>query len=142
MTRYHYRGSVDTRRRGHELTIGAGYLEALQVSAFGAETVLGMVEPHAQPTGFGRRLAEQGAGELNFFAISNRARGEMVAVKGLSELRRNDLIYIPGHVMICTGQGEVIHASGGDMAVRHDNFAALLEGWSYGFTDLSVRRPG
>jgi hypothetical protein len=68
--------------------------------------------------------------------------GEVAAVKGLSELRRNDLIYIPGHVMICTSQGEVIHASGGHMTVRHDNLAALLEGWSYGFTDLRVRRPG
>jgi cell wall-associated NlpC family hydrolase len=66
--------------------------------------------------------------------------GEAVAVKAVSELRRNDLIFIPGHVMIYTGQSGVIHASGGDMTVRWDQLATLLKGWKISFADLRVRR--
>src|SRR6202042_2749117 len=43
--------------------------------------------------------------------------GAAVAIAGPSELRRNDLIYIPGHVMIYAGEGRVVHASGGAMTV-------------------------
>jgi cell wall-associated NlpC family hydrolase len=68
--------------------------------------------------------------------------GKAVAEKRVSDLRRNDLIYIPGHVMICAGQGEVIHASGNDMTVRRDKLATLLKGWKISFADLRVRRPG
>lgn len=67
--------------------------------------------------------------------------GRPVAVARLGELRRNDLVYIPGHVMICAGQGTVIHASGSAMTVRRDSLRALLAGWSYALADLTVRRP-
>ncbi len=67
--------------------------------------------------------------------------GERVEAAHITDLRRNDLIYVPGHVMICTGKGGVIHASGGEMTVRQDSLAALLKAWGYGFGDLTVRRP-
>jgi cell wall-associated NlpC family hydrolase len=66
--------------------------------------------------------------------------GAAVAVARLGDLRRDDLIYIPDHVMIYAGKGAVIHASGRDMTVRQDNLAALMKGRSYGFADFTVRR--
>ena len=66
--------------------------------------------------------------------------GEPAAIDRLAELRRDDLIYIPGHVMICADKGAVIHASGSAMTVRRDNLAALLKGWNYRVADLTVRR--
>jgi hypothetical protein len=56
------------------------------------------------------------------------------------DLYRNDLIYIPDHVLIYTGRGMVIHASGAEMIVRQDNLADLMRRWGYGFADLRVRR--
>jgi hypothetical protein len=67
--------------------------------------------------------------------------GTAVAIARIAELQRNDLIYIPGHVMIATGHGRVIHASGDGMAVRRDSLAALLRRWGYRIADLTVRRP-
>lgn len=67
--------------------------------------------------------------------------GTRVEVARLADLRRNDLIYIPGHVMICTGQANVVHASGREMTVRKDSLAALMKAWGYGLGDLTVRRP-
>jgi hypothetical protein len=67
--------------------------------------------------------------------------GEAVAVARIADLQRNDLIFMPGHVMICAGQGNVIHASGGDMTVRRDKLADLMRGWNCGFGDFTVRRP-
>jgi cell wall-associated NlpC family hydrolase len=68
------------------------------------------------------------------------AIGGAVAVDRIADLRRNDVIYIPGHVVIYAGQGTVIHASGGDMTVRRDKLAALMTRWGYGLADLTVRR--
>lgn len=67
--------------------------------------------------------------------------GTPVVVLRPADLYRNDLIYIPGHVMIYAGQGNVIHASGDDMTVRQDNLADLMRRWGYGLGDLKVRRP-
>ena len=67
--------------------------------------------------------------------------GAPLAIGDLHELRRNDLVYIPGHVMICAGEGHVIHASGGRMEVRQDDLATLLRDWGYGIANLTVRRP-
>ncbi|HML09814.1 MAG TPA: NlpC/P60 family protein [Stellaceae bacterium] len=67
--------------------------------------------------------------------------GKRIAIARLADLRRNDLIYIPGHVMICAGKGIVIHASGGEMTVRRESLAPLLRAWGYGVGDLTVRRP-
>lgn len=67
--------------------------------------------------------------------------GVAIVIARIAELRRNDLIYIPGHVMIATGNGRVIHASGDGMTVRRDSLAALLRRWGYTTADLIVRRP-
>jgi hypothetical protein len=67
--------------------------------------------------------------------------GTAVTIARIAELRRNDLIYIPGHVMIATGRGGVIHASGDGMVVRRDNLTKLLRRWGYTIADLAVRRP-
>lgn len=67
--------------------------------------------------------------------------GTPIVVMRPTDLYRNDLIYIPGHVMIFAGKGNVIHASGAEMTVRQDNFADLMRRWGYGFGDLTVRRP-
>ncbi len=69
------------------------------------------------------------------------AIGEPVAVAQIADLRRNDLIFMPGHVMIHAGEGMVIHASGGTMSVREDSLAELLKGWSRELADFVVRRP-
>jgi cell wall-associated NlpC family hydrolase len=57
------------------------------------------------------------------------------------DLQRGDLIYLPGHVMICAGAGEVIHASGPGMAVRRDKLADLIKLWGLDPTKFAVRRP-
>jgi hypothetical protein len=68
------------------------------------------------------------------------AIGSAVAITGLDDLRRNDLVYVPGHVMIYTGEGTVIHAYGGDMRVRRDKFAELMSANDWSLTGLTVRR--
>jgi len=70
-----------------------------------------------------------------------RARiGAPVVALRPADLYRNDLIYIPDHVLIYAGKGAAIHASGRDMTVRQDNLAVLMRHWGYGFADLAVRR--
>jgi len=68
--------------------------------------------------------------------------GERIELAHISDLQRNDLIFMPGHVMIYAGDGTVIHASGGDMTVRQDGLAELMRGWNCGLGDFTVRRPG
>lgn len=67
--------------------------------------------------------------------------GEPVVVARLDALRRNDLIFIPGHVMICAGSGTVIHAYGGGMTVRQDRLAELMKANDWDFAGFIVRRP-
>lgn len=67
--------------------------------------------------------------------------GEQVAVRQESELRRGDLIYLPGHVMIHAGAGEVIHADGATMTVRRDNLAGLMQQRGLDVAGFVVRRP-
>jgi cell wall-associated NlpC family hydrolase len=52
--------------------------------------------------------------------------GEVVPFSVIADLRRGDLIYLPGHVMIYAGDGMIIHADGATMAVRRDDLAALM----------------
>jgi hypothetical protein len=67
--------------------------------------------------------------------------GEHVPVDAEARLRRGDLIYIPGHVMIYAGDGDVIHADGETMTVRRDNLAELMRSRGWGFSGFTVRRP-
>ena len=67
--------------------------------------------------------------------------GEAVAASRHGDLRRDDLIFVPGHVMICAGKGIVIHAYGGDMRVRQDRLAELMTANGWTLADFTVRRP-
>jgi cell wall-associated NlpC family hydrolase len=66
--------------------------------------------------------------------------GNTVAIAAIDDLRRGDLIYIPGHVMIFTGDGAVIHADGATMMVSRDNLAALMRERNWGLADFKIRR--
>jgi cell wall-associated NlpC family hydrolase len=68
--------------------------------------------------------------------------GGRIAVTDIAELRSDDLIFIPGHVMICAGDGEVIHAYGGSMSVRRDSLAGLMAAQDWSIADFTVRRRG
>jgi cell wall-associated NlpC family hydrolase len=69
------------------------------------------------------------------------AVGEAMAVARLADLRRNDLIFMPGHVMIYAGKGTVIHAYGGDMTVRQDKLTELMKANGWDLSGFAVRRP-
>jgi cell wall-associated NlpC family hydrolase len=73
--------------------------------------------------------------------MQREAIGSAVAISRLDDLRRDDLIYVPGHVMICAGEGAVIHAYGGDMRVRRDKLAELMAANGWRLADLTIRRP-
>jgi cell wall-associated NlpC family hydrolase len=68
------------------------------------------------------------------------AIGEAVPVGGQADLRRGDLLYLPGHVLIYAGDGAVIHADGASMMVRRDTLAALMRERSLDFAGFVVRR--
>ncbi len=67
--------------------------------------------------------------------------GEGVPVGRETDLRRGDLLYLPGHVLIYAGDGAVIHADGGSMMVRRDTLAALMRARGWDFAGFVVRRP-
>ena len=46
----------------------------------------------------------------------------------LATLRRGDLIFLPGHIMIAHGDGRVVHANATDMAVALQPLATVLAG--------------
>ena len=66
--------------------------------------------------------------------------GDAVAIADVAELRRNDLVYLPGHVLIHAGDGDVIHADGGSMTVRRDTLADLMAARGWTLADFTVRR--
>lgn len=74
--------------------------------------------------------------------MQREAIGSAVVATRLAELRRDDLIFMPGHVMIYAGKGRVIHAHGGNMSVRRDRLAALARSWNRSLSDFVVRRRG
>ncbi|HYM72385.1 MAG TPA: C40 family peptidase [Stellaceae bacterium] len=73
--------------------------------------------------------------------MQRAAIGAAVAIADIAELRRNDLLFIPGHVMIYAGNGEIIHAYGGSMSVRRDRLAELMRTQGWRAADFAVRRP-
>jgi cell wall-associated NlpC family hydrolase len=68
------------------------------------------------------------------------AIGTRVEISDIADLRRNDLLYLTGHVLIYQGGGAVIHADGASMMVRRDDLAVLMttRGWSWAI--FTVRR--
>jgi len=68
------------------------------------------------------------------------AIGDVVSAGAIADLRRGDLIYLPGHVLIYAGAGRVIHADGVSMTVRRDNLAAWLAARGLALDSLTIRR--
>ena len=68
------------------------------------------------------------------------AIGERVPVDRQADLRRSDLLYLPGHVLIYGGDGAVIHADGVSMMVRRDDLARLMRERGLAFSGFVVRR--
>lgn len=66
--------------------------------------------------------------------------GAAASAGGERDLRRGDLLYLPGHVLIHAGDGAVIHADGASMTVRRDRLARLMRGRSLDFAGVVVRR--
>jgi cell wall-associated NlpC family hydrolase len=66
--------------------------------------------------------------------------GDAVSVRHEGDLRRGDLLYLPGHVLICAGGGAVIHADGASMMVRRDHLAELIRARNLDFAGFTVRR--
>ena len=67
--------------------------------------------------------------------------GEAVSVLAAADLRRGDLLYMPGHVLIYAGDGAVIHADGATMMVRRDRLAGLMRERGLALASFVVRRP-
>lgn len=72
--------------------------------------------------------------------LQEGAIGERIAAGAVGDLRRGDLLYLPGHVLIYAGDGAVIHADGASLMVRRDNLAALMRERSLEFASFVVRR--
>jgi hypothetical protein len=66
--------------------------------------------------------------------------GEAVPVGREAELRRGDLLYMPGHVLIYAGDGTVIHANGASMTVRRDKLREWVSARGLKLRDFTVRR--
>ncbi len=66
--------------------------------------------------------------------------GETVTIGAEADLRPGDLLYMPGHVLIYAGRGEVIHASDGVMMVRRQLLSEFMAGRGFDFTSFVVRR--
>jgi cell wall-associated NlpC family hydrolase len=66
--------------------------------------------------------------------------GERVGVGRETDLRRGDLLYLPGHVLIYAGDGAVIHADGVSMMVRRESLAGLMSARGLDFAGFVVRR--
>jgi len=66
--------------------------------------------------------------------------GDRAPVGGDADLRRGDLLYLPGHVLIYAGDGAVIHADGASMMVRHESLAGLMRERGLDFAEFVVRR--
>ncbi|HVB16883.1 MAG TPA: NlpC/P60 family protein [Stellaceae bacterium] len=72
--------------------------------------------------------------------LQREAIGEVVVAGAAADLRRGDLLYLPGHVLIHAGEGGVIHADGASMTVRRDNLAELMRDRGLDFAGFIVRR--
>jgi cell wall-associated NlpC family hydrolase len=66
--------------------------------------------------------------------------GDAVSVHTEADLRRGDLLYVPGHVLIHAGDGEIVHADGVTMTVRRDRLAGLMRERGLDFGSFTVRR--
>ena len=82
-----------------------------------------------------------GASVLRDTDMQRETIGEAVPAGAVADLRRGDLLYLPGHVLIYAGDGAVIHADGASMTVRRDDLLAWMRAGGRSFGDFAVRRP-
>ena len=67
--------------------------------------------------------------------------GARIPAVAETDLNRNDLLYMPGHVLIYEGGGSVIHADGASMTVRRETLAAFIARAASNIAGFVVRRP-
>ena len=67
--------------------------------------------------------------------------GALIPAAAEADLRRNDLLYMPGHVLIYEGDGSVIHADGASMTVRREPLAGFMRPRGLAVAWFVVRRP-
>ena len=67
--------------------------------------------------------------------------GAPIPAAAEADLRRNDLLYMPGHVLIYEGDGSVIHADGASMTVRREPLAGFMRPRGLAVALFVVRRP-
>ena len=67
--------------------------------------------------------------------------GAPIRAAAEADLRRNDLLYMPGHVLIYEGDGRVIHADGASMTVRREPLAGFMRPRGLAVASFVVRRP-
>jgi cell wall-associated NlpC family hydrolase len=67
--------------------------------------------------------------------------GALIPAGTEADLRRNDLLYMQGHVLIYEGDGSVIHADGASMTVRREPLAGFLRPRFLDLAGFVVRRP-
>ncbi|MGE5268965.1 MAG: NlpC/P60 family protein [Thiohalocapsa sp.] len=72
--------------------------------------------------------------------LQREAIGEPVEATGVAALRPDDLLYVPGHVLIHAGDGLVIHADGASMTVRRDHLDDLVRAGRIAWDNIVVRR--
>ena len=66
--------------------------------------------------------------------------GEAVTIGSAGELRRGDLLYMPGHVLIYAGDGGVVHTDGATMTVRRQLLSKFIAARGFDLTSFVVRR--
>jgi cell wall-associated NlpC family hydrolase len=66
--------------------------------------------------------------------------GDTVPASRQVDLRRGDLLYLPGHVLIYADDGAIIHADGASMTVRRDNLREWMRARGLDFAGFVVRR--
>jgi cell wall-associated NlpC family hydrolase len=86
---------------------------------------------------------DRGAIVLRDTYMQKETIGADVAVDAINDLARDDLLYLPGHVMIYEGAGQIIHADGRAMMVHRESLSGFLAARDLSLTALTVRRvPG
>jgi hypothetical protein len=66
--------------------------------------------------------------------------GHLLRPGSIDDLRRNDVLFIPGHNAIYEGDGFIIHADGRSMMVRQESLQTCLDRWNRLLSECIVRR--
>lgn len=66
--------------------------------------------------------------------------GTRVPIARIDDLKREDLLYVPGHVMIYEGAGQIIHADGRTMTVCREPLDDFIRTRKIGLEWMTVRR--